>query len=77
MPVMAVNNENQHEQNGGYRSRPRWSAAGASSRLRHGLARRLGESLAREEPGPFGDGSFGKVEHVVLGASGLNVETVR
>jgi transposase len=26
MPVMAVNNENQHEQAGDYRSRPRWSA---------------------------------------------------
>jgi transposase len=26
MPVMAVNNENQHGQVGDYRSRPRWSA---------------------------------------------------
>jgi transposase len=26
MPVMAVHNENQHEQAGDYRSRPRWSA---------------------------------------------------
>src|SRR5918995_2491832 len=26
MPVMAVNNQNQHEQTGDYRSRPRWSA---------------------------------------------------
>lgn len=26
MPVMAVHNENQHEQTGEYRSRPRWSA---------------------------------------------------
>ena len=26
MPVMAVNNENQHEQASDYRSRPRWSA---------------------------------------------------
>ena len=26
MPVMAVNNENQHERAGDYRSRPRWSA---------------------------------------------------
>jgi hypothetical protein len=26
MPVMAVNNENPHEQAGDYRSRPRWSA---------------------------------------------------
>jgi transposase-like protein len=26
MPVMAVNNENQHEQTGDYRYRPRWSA---------------------------------------------------
>ena len=26
MPVMAVNNEGQHEQAGDYRSRPRWSA---------------------------------------------------
>jgi transposase len=27
MPVMAVNNENPHEQTGNYRSRPRWSAS--------------------------------------------------
>jgi transposase len=26
MPVMAVNNENQHEEAGDHRSRPRWSA---------------------------------------------------
>jgi transposase-like protein len=26
MPVMAVNNQNQHERAGDYRSRPRWSA---------------------------------------------------
>ena len=26
MPVMAVNNQNPHEQPGDYRSRPRWSA---------------------------------------------------
>jgi hypothetical protein len=26
MPVMAVNNQNQHEPTGDYRSRPRWSA---------------------------------------------------
>ena len=26
MPVMAVNNQNQHEQAGDFRSRPRWSA---------------------------------------------------
>ena len=26
MPVMAVNNQNPHEQTGDYRSRPRWSA---------------------------------------------------
>jgi transposase len=26
LPVMAVNNQNQHEQAGDYRSRPRWSA---------------------------------------------------
>jgi transposase len=26
MPVMAVNNQNQQEPGGGYRSRPRWSA---------------------------------------------------
>jgi transposase-like protein len=26
MPVMTVNNQNQHEQTGGHRSRPRWSA---------------------------------------------------
>ena len=27
MPVMAVNNEDQHEQAGDYRSRPRWSVS--------------------------------------------------
>jgi transposase-like protein len=26
MPVMAVNNQNQHEEAGDYRARPRWSA---------------------------------------------------
>jgi hypothetical protein len=26
VPVMAVNNQNQHEDAGDYRSRPRWSA---------------------------------------------------
>ena len=26
MPVMAVNNQNQHERPGDYRARPRWSA---------------------------------------------------
>ena len=48
MPVMAVNNENQHEQPGDYRSRPRWSAGkkmDAVLRLLHGESL---EELSRE-----------------------------
>ena len=55
MPVMAVNNENQHEQTGNYRSRPRWSAGkkmDAVLRLLHGepldvLSRELGVEAHR------------------------------
>ena len=55
MPVMAVNNENQHEQAGDYRSRPRWSAGKkveAVLRLLHGepleaLSRELGVEAHR------------------------------
>src|SRR5215207_481953 len=55
MPVMAVNNENQHEQTGDYRSRPRWSAGkkmDAVLRLLHGepletLSRELGVEAHR------------------------------
>jgi hypothetical protein len=42
MPVMAVNNENQHEQSGHYRSRPGWSAA---KRMEAVLRLLRGESL--------------------------------
>ena len=48
MPVMAVNNENQHEQTGDYRSRPRWSAGkkvGVVLRLLRGESL---EELSRE-----------------------------
>ena len=55
MPVMAVNNENQHAQTGDYRSRPRWSAGkkmDAVLRLLHGepldvLSRELGVEAHR------------------------------
>jgi transposase len=42
MPVMAVNNENPHEQTGDYRSRPRWSAG---KKLEAVLRLLRGESL--------------------------------
>jgi hypothetical protein len=56
---MAVNNENQHEQAGGYRSRPRWSAGkkmGAVLRLLRGeplevLSRELGSRRTGWRPG--------------------------
>src|SRR5512132_720253 len=55
MPVMTVNNQNQHEQVGDYRSRPRWSAGkkmDAVLRLRRGepldvLSRELGVEAHR------------------------------
>ena len=43
MPVMAVNNEGQHEQAGDYRSRPRWSAG--NKRMEAVLRLLRGESL--------------------------------
>jgi transposase len=42
MPVMAVNNQNQHEQAGDYRSRPRWSAG---KKMEAGLRLLRGQSL--------------------------------
>src|SRR4029450_1858024 len=42
MPVMAVNDENQHEQTGDYRSRPRWSAG---KKMGAGVGLLRGESL--------------------------------
>src|SRR4029453_17007775 len=42
MPVMAVNNQNQHEQPGDYRARPRWSAG---KKLEAVLRLLRGESL--------------------------------
>jgi transposase len=42
MPVMAVNNENPHEEAGAYRSRPRWSAG---KKLEAVLRLLRGESL--------------------------------
>jgi transposase len=55
MPVMVVNDKNQHEQTGNYRSRPRWSAGkkmDAVLRLLHGepldvLSRELGVEAHR------------------------------
>ena len=41
------------------------------------MPKRLDESSAGKELGPLGDSGFGKLENVVLGASGLNVEAVR
>jgi transposase len=42
MPVMAVNNQNQHEEAGDHRSRPRWSAG---KKLEAVLRLLRGESL--------------------------------
>src|SRR4029453_13363442 len=63
MPVMAVNNQNQHEETGDYRSRPRWSAGkkmDAVLRLLRGepletLSRELGVEAHRlaASPGDF------------------------
>jgi hypothetical protein len=54
MPVMAVNNENQHEQTGDDRSRPRWSAGKMEAVLRvlggeplEALSRQLGVEAHR------------------------------
>jgi transposase len=48
MPVMAVNNENQHEQTGNYRSRPRWSAGKKMDAVLRLLRGEPLEALSRE-----------------------------
>jgi transposase len=48
MPVMAVNNDNQHEQTGGYRSRPRWSAGKKTDAVLGLLRGEPLETLSRE-----------------------------
>ena len=48
MPVMAVNNENQHEEAGGYRSRPRWSAGKKMEAVLRLLRGEPLEALSRE-----------------------------
>ena len=48
MPVMAVNNENQHEQTGDYRSRPRWSAGKKTDAVLRLLRGEPLETLSRE-----------------------------
>jgi transposase len=48
MPVMAVNNENQHEQPGDYRSRPRWSAGKKTDAVLRLLRGEPLETLSRE-----------------------------
>jgi transposase len=48
MPVMAVNNENQHEQTGDYRSRPRWSAGKKMEAVLRLLRGEPLEELSRE-----------------------------
>ena len=48
MPVMAVNNENQHEQAGDYRARPRWSAGKKLEAVLRLLRGEPLETLSRE-----------------------------
>jgi transposase-like protein len=48
MPVMAVNNQNQHEQTGDYRSRPRWSAGKKMEAVLRLLRGESLEELSRE-----------------------------
>ena len=48
MPVMAVNNEGQHEQAGDYRSRPRWSAGKKMEAVLRLLRGESLEELSRE-----------------------------
>jgi transposase-like protein len=48
MPVMAVNNEDQHEVTGGYRSRPRWSAGRKTDAVLRLLRGEQLEVLSRE-----------------------------
>jgi transposase-like protein len=48
MPVMTVNNENQHEQAGDYRARPRWSAGKKLEAVLRLLRGEPLETLSRE-----------------------------
>ena len=48
MPVMAVNNENQHERSGDYRARPRWSAGKKTEVVLRLLGGEPLETLSRE-----------------------------
>ena len=48
MPVMAVNNQNQHEPAGDYRSRPRWSAGKKMEAVLRLLRGEPLEALSRE-----------------------------
>jgi transposase-like protein len=48
MPVMAVNNKNQHEQTGDYRFRPRWSAGKKMDAVLRLLRGEPLEELSRE-----------------------------
>jgi transposase len=48
MPVMAVNNENQHDRTGDYRSRPRWSAGKKMDAVLRLLRGEPLEALSRE-----------------------------
>ena len=48
MPVMAVNNQNPHEQTGDYRSRPRWSAGKKMDAVLRLLRGESLEELSRE-----------------------------
>jgi hypothetical protein len=48
MPVMAVNNQNQHEEAGDYRSRPRWSAGKKMEAVLRLLRGESLEELSRE-----------------------------
>ena len=48
MPVMAVNNQNQHEKAGDYRSRPRWSAGKKMDAVLRLLRGEPLEALSRE-----------------------------
>jgi hypothetical protein len=49
MPVMAVHNENQHEQTDDYRSRPRWSAGKKMDAVLRLLRGEPLEALSREQ----------------------------
>ena len=48
MPVMAVNNQNQHERSGDYRARPRWSAGKKMDAVLRLLRGEPLETLSRE-----------------------------